>query len=110
MTPPTLASKNLMHGEEPRIAWPRQFAQWERRIISQRTRDALAAKKDQGVRIGRPATLPTAVVERIRAARADGQTLTSIADILTADGVPTAQGGVRWHASTVRAILARATR
>jgi DNA invertase Pin-like site-specific DNA recombinase len=32
------------------------FAQWERRIISQRTRDALVTKKADGVHIG-PATL-----------------------------------------------------
>jgi DNA invertase Pin-like site-specific DNA recombinase len=85
------------------------FSQWERRIISQRTRDALAAKKAEGVRIGRPTTLSVEVVERIRAERAAGQTLTAIADALSVDEVPTAHGGVRWHASTVRAVLARAT-
>jgi DNA invertase Pin-like site-specific DNA recombinase len=86
------------------------FAQWERRLISQRTTDALAQKKIQGVRIGRPASVPTEIVERIHAARVDGQTLTAIAEALAADEVPTAHGGARWYASTVRAILARATR
>ena len=31
-------------------------AQWERRIISQRTKDALAVRRAQGVRLGRPST------------------------------------------------------
>lgn len=35
-------------------------AQWERRIIGQRTRDALAIKRSQGVPLGRPTpTIPT---------------------------------------------------
>ena len=32
-------------------------AQWERRIISQRTKDALAVRRAQGVRLGRPSKL-----------------------------------------------------
>ena len=40
-------------------------AQWERRIISQRTKDALAVKRAQGVRLGRPSTLSRELVERI---------------------------------------------
>ena len=34
------------------------FAQFERRLISQRTRVALAVKRAHGVRLGRPPTLP----------------------------------------------------
>ena len=34
-------------------------------------------------------------------------TLAAIAETLNADGVPTVQGGARWHASTIRAILRR---
>src|SRR4051794_8394173 len=40
------------------------FGQLERRVIGQSTRDALAAKRAAGVRLGRPSTLPTVVVER----------------------------------------------
>ncbi|HEY0337560.1 MAG TPA: recombinase family protein, partial [Burkholderiales bacterium] len=40
-------------------------AQWERRIISQRTKDALAVKRTQGVRLGRPSVLRSELVERI---------------------------------------------
>ena len=39
-------------------------AQWERRIIGQRTREALAVKRAQGVRLGRPFVLPADVVGR----------------------------------------------
>src|SRR6266487_1209992 len=34
------------------------FAQFERRLIGQRTREALAVKRSEGVRLGRPPTLP----------------------------------------------------
>jgi DNA invertase Pin-like site-specific DNA recombinase len=37
------------------------FAQFERRLISQRTKEALAVKRAQGVRLGRPPVLPAAV-------------------------------------------------
>lgn len=81
------------------------FAQFERRLIGQRTRDALAEKRAAGVRLGRPTTLPDDVVTRIKAARQDGATLQGIADALNADATPTAQGGARWYPSTVRSVL-----
>ena len=80
-------------------------AQWERRIIGQRTKDALAARRAAGVRLGRPSGVPVEIVRRIVEARAAGQSLRTIADLLTGEGVPTAQGGQRWHASTVRAVV-----
>lgn len=81
------------------------FAQFERRLISQRTRDALAVKKAQGVRIGRPAVMPKAVVSRMRRERAKGLSYAAIAEKLNAAGVPTAQGGRRWYPATVRYAL-----
>lgn len=81
-------------------------ARFERDRISERTREALAVKKAQGVRLGRPSTLPTAIVERIVRKRAAGVSLRKIADGLTRDGVATAQGGQSWHASTVAKVLA----
>ena len=82
-------------------------AQWERRAIGARTRDALAAKKAAGVRLGRPVLLPADVAERIAAAKEAGESLSAIARALNAEGVPTAHGGSQWHASTVRAVLSR---
>lgn len=81
------------------------FAQFERRLIGQRTKDALAVKRAEGVRLGRPRTLPADVVERIHGLRADGLSLMGIANELNRDGVPTAQGGAHWHPSTVRVVL-----
>src|SRR5581483_3445214 len=60
-------------------------AQWERRIIGQRTREALAVKKRQGVAIGRPPTLPASVVKRIKRQRKAGKTYAAIAHALNRD-------------------------
>jgi DNA invertase Pin-like site-specific DNA recombinase len=86
------------------------FAQFERRLISQRTRDALAIKRAQGVQLGRRREVPDAIVARIVAERSGGSTMTAIAERLTEDHVPTAHGGARWWPSTVRAVVAAWTR
>lgn len=81
------------------------FAQFERRLISQRTREGLAAKRAAGVTLGRPRNLPACIVDRIQDERRAKRSLTAIADGLSRDNVPTAQGGRRWYPSTVRAVL-----
>src|SRR4029077_15520655 len=58
------------------------FAQFERRLIGQRTREALAIKKASGVRLGRPPAVPRAVVRQIQRQRARGDSLRKIADDL----------------------------
>jgi hypothetical protein len=74
-------------------------------IHARRTREAVARKRAQGTRLGRPRRLSDEVVSRILNAHWSGGSLRSIADELNGDGVPTAHGGARWHASTVNAVL-----
>jgi DNA invertase Pin-like site-specific DNA recombinase len=83
------------------------LAQWERRIIGERTKDGLAAKRAQGVRLGRPAVLPPATVRRIRNLRSRGHSFAEIARRLNADGTPTAHPPSRWHPATLKKIVER---
>jgi DNA invertase Pin-like site-specific DNA recombinase len=85
------------------------FGQFERRLIGLRTREALAAKKAAGVRLGRPPKVSQSVVRRIHRQRARGDTFRKIAHDLNEARVPTAQGGARWYAATVRHVLLRTT-
>jgi DNA invertase Pin-like site-specific DNA recombinase len=80
-------------------------AEWEREMIGLRTREALAVKRAEGVRLGRPPLIGEEVLRRIRRERKRGRTLRAIADRLNSDQVPTGHGG-RWHASTIHAVLA----
>jgi DNA invertase Pin-like site-specific DNA recombinase len=86
------------------------FAQFERRLISQRTRDALAVKRAQGVMLGRRPSVEDAIVRRIVRERKRGRNLRAVADSLNAEGVPTGQGGKQWYPATVRAVALRANR
>lgn len=78
-------------------------AEWERDVIAQRTREALAVKRSQGVQLGRPRVLEESVRRRIRILRGRGWSYQRMADDLNRRGVPTAHGGRQWHAATVRA-------
>jgi DNA invertase Pin-like site-specific DNA recombinase len=101
------------------------LAEKERRLIAERTRAALAAKKAQGAILGNPTNLAAAgalgrsrlqadagrsaetvapLIRTLRSERPIG--MVAIADALNARGVRTARGG-RWHASSVRNVLAR---
>jgi DNA invertase Pin-like site-specific DNA recombinase len=95
--------------EEAMVHMLATFAQFERRLIAQRTREALAIKKAQGVQLGRRPTVPQAVVRRIQRQRARGDTFRKIATDLNRDAVPTAQGGREWYAATVRHVPLRTT-
>jgi len=76
----------------------------ERRLISDRTKAALAIKKAQGHRLGRPTECPQTSRELVAELRAQGLSMAKIAEQLNTDQIPTARGG-RWYASTVKSVL-----
>jgi DNA invertase Pin-like site-specific DNA recombinase len=80
------------------------FAQFERRLIGQRTKDALAVKRSQGVRLGRPREITPAVIARIRELDRSGYRVSEIARILNQEGIPTPRNG-RWHPPGVSRVL-----
>lgn len=81
------------------------LAAWEREIIGERTKAALAAAKARGVKVGRPSGVSPETVAMVRALRDGGMTLRQIAAELTKRKVPTPQGGKRWWPSTIRVLL-----
>ena len=100
------------------------IAEWERRRISERTRDALAALKRRGRKLGNPANLTTTARERgvqanrraaerhnervrpwVRELKAQGLSLRTIADVLNGRGVLTRRG-CRWTAGGISRLLA----
>jgi len=83
------------------------FGQFERRLIGQRTSDALTALKRTGVRLGRPDRTQQETAAQIFAWRADGMTLRQIAAKLMELNVSPSQGGTAWRASSVAAVLRR---
>lgn len=93
-------------------------AQWEARIIGERTRTALAVAKKRSPAelrrlgkqpVGRPRTLPGDVRRRIVAERNRGDSLAEITRRLNEESVPTGQGGKCWYPSTVRTVAASRT-
>lgn len=102
------------------------LAEKERRLISERTRAALASRKQSGTRLGNPSNAADAVAlgrqkstaeaERFAASvlpviaaiqRTGITSMRGIATALNARGVHTARGG-QWQVSNVRNVLARA--
>lgn len=79
-------------------------AQYERRLIGARIREAMAQAKGRGVRLGRPVEHSPAVRALVVELRESGATLQAIADRLAVDAVATPRGG-RWHPATVKRIL-----
>lgn len=82
------------------------FAQLERELIGLRTKEALAVKKAQGIRLGAAPTIDADAEDMILKLRAEGKGMAAIAKELNDRQVPTAKGGT-WHGSTVRVVLTR---
>lgn len=81
------------------------LAQWERRMISERTKAALAVKRAQGVRIGAEPRITGELANWIKAQRRKGVTLQAICDQLNERSVPTANGGQLWRPTSLRRVL-----
>lgn len=85
------------------------FAQYERELISERTKAGLAAKRARGERLGRPRLAKPGVVRRIVMDRNSGLSFAKIATALEAEGILSPAGRPTWQASTVRRIYTSAT-
>jgi DNA invertase Pin-like site-specific DNA recombinase len=94
------------------------ISEWERGIIGERTREALAYKRRKGERIGTvpygftvaedgrhmvPVPAEGKVLAQIAKERKRGKSYERIADDLNADRIPT-KGGGRWYPATVRSV------
>ena len=80
-------------------------AQYERELIGLRTKEGMAQRRLEGVKLGRPSGVGKDVLAFIVSARGKGMSLRLIADQLNEAGAVTAQGGKKWHASTIKAVL-----
>ncbi len=107
------------HANKTMLQMMAVFAEHEREMISQRTKEALAAAKRRGVKLGNPrlaeATKRAAEVNRseppapeifafMRQLQERGESLRAIARQLNRLNLRTARGS-QWHAKTVRAVL-----
>lgn len=84
------------------------FAQYERELISERTKAGLAAKRARGERLGRPRQATPGVVRRIVMDRNTGLSFAKIATTLASEGILSPAGLPTWQTSTVRRIYASA--
>jgi DNA invertase Pin-like site-specific DNA recombinase len=84
------------------------FAQMERGLGAERTKNALAAKRARGECVGRPSLLDdefTELRERIQDLHAEGLRLADIARQLDAEGWKTVRGGTKWRPSALQVVL-----
>jgi hypothetical protein len=69
--------------------------------------EGMAAARERGVRLGRPATPIGPAGRRAAELRAEGNSLAQIAAQLQAEGVPTLSGRGPWSKSSVQSVLIR---
>jgi DNA invertase Pin-like site-specific DNA recombinase len=85
------------------------FAQFERELISARTREGLAQRKLEGVVLGRRSQQAPNTLGQIVALRVAGKSYRAIAQELTAAKIPTATGLNIWtHTAVKRALESEA--
>jgi hypothetical protein len=106
-----LARLSLESGQRaaPEVVITAIFERRLEAVIGAATREALARRTAEGVRLGRQPLIPDTILAQITRERNAGKGYSQIARELQAAGVPTAQGGREWYASTVRAAHLRAT-
>ena len=82
------------------------ISQFERKLTVQRTKEALAAKKDRGEKVGRTSKVSEEVLQWIRNMRVSGYSYSYVAHWLNERDVPPPQAhGKKWYGSSVRAVL-----
>jgi DNA invertase Pin-like site-specific DNA recombinase len=82
------------------------LSEWERRMISERTRAALASLKAQG-KLGRPSPIHAELQRRIVRLHRRGNSASAIARKLSAEGIPTPTGKATWHHSVIVDLIRR---
>jgi DNA invertase Pin-like site-specific DNA recombinase len=80
------------------------FSEFEREMISKRTKDALAQRKSRGLPIGRRRLVRPEIVRRIVVERQSGRSFGEIARDLTAAQLMSPSGRPSWQESSVRRI------
>lgn len=80
-------------------------AQFERALISARTREGMAQRKAEGAKFGRAILVPVPIRKRILAEHASGRGWSAIAAALNDDAIPTVHGGAKWYPATVRKMV-----
>ena len=85
------------------------FAEYERELISERTKAGLAAKKQRGEQIGRPRLAKPGIVRRIVLDRNSGLSFAKIAAALEAEGILSPAVRPNWQSPTMRRIYQSAT-
>jgi len=83
------------------------LAQWERKLIGQRTKAALAAAKAKRRQLGRQSKVPDDLQQRIVSLRRAGATFQAIADTLTAEGTSTPGASTAWRWQSIAQIVRR---
>jgi DNA invertase Pin-like site-specific DNA recombinase len=83
------------------------LAQYEREMISIRTKEGLEARAAEGKHNGRKSTVPQDITHRIHDERLAGASFGAIATALDSDGIPTPGSSQQWSHRAVRDIYRR---